>query len=348
MSKDLIADFGLGHIRIEEAHIQSVPSHSAVYGSAEGFHLLRQQIAIWENIPVKEVTLTTGASLGIVATLATLERPCSILCPRPYYPAYPKIANILGIEVIYYDLEKNLGWKPDPEKIAQLIREDTRALLLNFPNNPTGSMPNNELLQEIALVISRSNLLVISDEVYADLIYDATPFPDMRAVFGYTSVVRLKSFSKRFGLPGERLGYAVAEPNRLQAICRAHWALAMSPPASAQAIALKVIQDSERRVHMLCEVLARNRETATQLLSSCKRIKSDIPQAGIFNWIEIPDCQFDSFTLAQALIAKAKVVVMPGATFGVDYPIYIRVSFGVPREEIIRGLEALIYFLEHL
>lgn len=341
-------DLGLGNIRLDSTSARYETSIGATYGPAEGYLNLREAIAVWEKIHVDEVILTTGASMGLVSTLATLEKPGSILCPRPYYPPYPKIISTLGLDVIYYDLDRTHGWQPNPQQIAQLLRKDTRALLLNFPSNPTGSLPTTELLQEVAIVVRQSNLMVISDEVYADFIYTDEPFPDVRAIFGFGSVVRLRSFSKLFGMPGERLGYVVADPNHLSAICRVHWTLAMSPPASAQLLALKTLRsDPNKRLRELRQDLAENRDQALQILKVCERIRCNLPLAGIFCWIEVRDCPVDSIFLAQSCATRGQVILLSGAAFGLSNPIYLRASFAVPKEEVRQGFEALVSFLEH-
>ncbi|HKR11330.1 MAG TPA: pyridoxal phosphate-dependent aminotransferase [Pyrinomonadaceae bacterium] len=346
---DLIADLGLGHIKLNDVAPQTVPICGFEYGPAEGMPPLREAIAVWEGVSVEEIIVTTGASLGLVAVMATLERPGSILCPRPHYPAYPKVAHMLGFEVIYYDLEEAQQWQPNPEQIARLVRKDTRALLWNFPNNPTGSLPPASLLEGIPSLISRTDLVIISDEVYADLVYDGVSFPDAKAVFKNSPVIRLRSFSKLFGMPGERLGYVIADADRAQMICRAHWSFAMSSPATAQAIALRLLSlEPEKRVEKLCAALADNRNRVMQILADCRRIKCLTPAAGIFCWIEAPNCSLDSRSLARTCASDAGVIVVPGAAFGMDNRTFLRASFAVPKEEAIRGFVALSTLLDQL
>lgn len=347
MSTELIADLGLGHVRIAPEHMQAVPGLGTEYGPAEGWPLLRQAIGAWEEIPAEEVALTTGASMGLVATLATLERPCSVLCPRPYYPAYPKALGMLGLRAIYYDLEEKSGWRPDPQRISHLIGTDTRAIVWNFPHNPTGSLADSLLLEEMSELVGAAKLVVISDEVYADFIYNANSFPDVRQIFGRTCVVRLRSFSKLLGIPGERLGYVVAEPSRLKTISQAHWALAMSPPATAQGIALSALHTQlDHRAQELRRLLRENLAVVLQILASYDRIGHTAPAAGVFCWLKVRDCLVDSRTLAHACATHARVVVAPGAAFGIDSPIYLRASFAVPMDEASRGFEALAAFLQ--
>jgi aspartate/methionine/tyrosine aminotransferase len=346
MSAAIVADLGLGHVRVADPGVADPGALGAEYGPAEGFPAVREAVAAWERVPVEEVALTTGASLGLVATLATLERPGSVLCPRPHFPAYPRVAGLLGLDVIYYDLAGPTDWEPDPDRLARLARPDTRALLWNYPANPTGGVPTAATLRAVAAVARRADLLVISDEVYADFVYGGRSFPDTREYFPPVRLVRLKSFSKAFGIPGERLGYVAADPVRVRAVGRAHWALAMSPPAAAQALALKSLRsDPAGRVRGLRAILADNRATAARILAGCDRVRFATPAAGIFLWIEVPDCGLDSHGLARACAEEAGVIVMPGSSFGVDDPVYLRASFAAPHDEVMRGFGALASFL---
>ncbi|HEX9942100.1 MAG TPA: pyridoxal phosphate-dependent aminotransferase [Thermoanaerobaculia bacterium] len=340
-----IADLGLGHLRI------GAPTGIAAgeYGPPQGFSNLREAVAAWEGVPIDEVCITTGASLGIVAALAGLQRPCSILCPRPFYPAYPQLAELLGHEILFYDLDRERSWQPDPADLPGLLRADTRALLWNFPSNPTGAVPDPETLAVVREVVQGAGLLVLSDEVYADFLYGGTVFPDMRSALGPAWTVRVRSFSKVLGMAGERLGYVIAHPDRLSRICRSHWLLAMSPPAAAQAMALAGIRtDPLRRIRELRDKLSGLRDLVGGILAQCDRIRFTAPPAGIFYWIEVLDCPIDSRTLARACATEAGVVVQPGVAFGIEHPVYLRASFAVEREEVARGFEALTDFLSRL
>jgi aspartate/methionine/tyrosine aminotransferase len=349
MSAEPIADLGLGHVRLPcWADLGATPLGSE-YGPAAGLPPLRQAIAAWEGVAPEEVAVTTGASLALVAALCGLERPGAVLCPRPYYPAYARVLEALGLEPLFYELRRELGWLPEPGALARLLRPDARAVLWNFPGNPAGSLPTEQLLAELREVVARAGLLLVSDEVYADLLPAGERFADIRDHVGRERTVRLRSFSKVFGMAGERLGYAVAAPWQLAALSGAHWALAMSPPATAQAIALARLQaDPARRLAQLrCELDALRRETA-EILAASDRLRFTMPAAGIFHWIEVRDCPLGSRELARACAAEAGVVVMPGAAFGIEEPVCLRASFALARPQAVRGFAALAAFLDRL
>src|ERR1044072_4575363 len=120
--KSGVIDLSLGHVRLTEAGEARHPG--AEYAPPQGFDMLRTEVAAWMAVPVDAVAITTGAALGLSATLATLDRPCSVLCPRPYYPVYPRLAELLGFNLIHFDLTEDTGWQPDPAQLARLVRPD--------------------------------------------------------------------------------------------------------------------------------------------------------------------------------------------------------------------------------
>jgi aminotransferase len=321
----------------------------ATYGTREGLLALREAVSAWERVSLHQISITTGASLALAATLATLERPGTILCPRPYYPLYPRVLTLLGFDIAFYDLVPAAQWDINPDSLTRLLGPDTRGLIINAPGNPTGSIPTPSSLAVVAHAVANLPLLVISDEVYGDFIFDASAKVDMNSFFPEERLVRIKSFSKLLGIPGERVGYAIASQSTSQDIARAHWTLAMSPPATSQIIALQRLSgDMHSRVQVLMTQLATNLDEANRLLRASTRIRFSLPQGGIFLWLEIDSCNIDSRAFAEACTLLADVVVIPGAEFGIEAPVYVRASFGVEPRPLHAGLRALAHFVSTL
>lgn len=339
-------DLGLGHLRLGR-ELEPAWAVGQEYGAPEGWRDLRTAIAAWERVPLDHIAITTGASLGLVSSLAALNPPYSLLCPRPHYPAYPRVATLLGLDVLYYPLEREHGWLPDPADLRRLLRKDTRAVLWNFPHNPTGSVAGATLLDELATIATDAGLVVISDEVYDGLVYAD---PGRIAPHGIEGrqLIRLRSFSKQFGIPGERVGYVIADPHWLPAISKAHWALSMSPPATSQALALTLLRNHpNERLRRVRAALARKRDLAFAILDATDCVRADIPDASVFCWVEAPEWPSSSLALASACRRECGVTVVPGAVFGVEFPAYLRLSFAVPDDELREGFSRVVAFLQH-
>lgn len=339
-------DLGLGHIRIGSRSTEAPVGAGSHYGPAGGILELRRALAAWEGVGEESVCITTGASLGLVATLATIDRPGTVLCPRPYYPAYPKVAGMLGLGVAYYELDPATGWLPDLNRLASMLDHTTRAIIWNFPHNPTGAcVASGHLLRHVREMVAGRDIVVICDEVYGDFQYAARPVDEPDGSRELGSLVRLRSFSKGFGLPGERLGYAIASPGRVQAIRSAHWTLAMSPPATAQLAALSVIRAGpQERLARLRATLLRHRTLVADLLDRCPGVTFSVPAGGVFYWIEVPGSPVTSERLAEICLHRG-VVVVPGSAFGVRSPVYVRVSFAVPEADLRLGVDRLVEVL---
>jgi arginine:pyruvate transaminase len=301
-------------------------------------------VADWQRSEPHEVAITVGASLALVATLCTLPRPASILVPRPYYSAYSQVPALLGLDLLTYELDREPGWQLSANSVAQSIRADTRALILNHPHNPTGGITDAPTLRQVEELASDASLLVISDETYAGIVFDGASVPDLRSIFRDRDLVRILSFSKLFGMPGERLGCTIAARERTTSIINAHWSLAMSAPASGQAMALQALRAGpDRHIRALVDQLARNRERAIEILSKCRRLRFLAPSGGCFIWIEVVDCPLDSRSFAQLCHEVGGVKVVSGHFFGVPSPAHIRVSFAVPPDELTAGLRRLVH-----
>lgn len=343
-----VIDLGLGHLRLEPDYLGVPFAHSAEYGPAAGSTELRQAVAAWERVPPDHVAITTGASLGLVAALAALDPPYGVLCPRPYYPPYVKVAGLLGLTVHHYGLDAARRWVPDGSSLRFLTSSAVRTLIWNFPHNPTGAVVEPGLFDQVVALAAASGTTVISDDVYRELVYGderVARVPDG----GSSCVVRLRSFSKLFAIPGERVGYVIAAPKLVASVARAHWSLGMSPPATSQRIAAAVLMDGpEARVERVRTALAAKRDIAVAILRQCSRARMHVPPAGIFCWIEVPGWTGSSTELADLCGDRAGVVVAPGSAFGVERPAYIRASFAVPDAELRDGLTRLVELIESL
>jgi (5-formylfuran-3-yl)methyl phosphate transaminase len=337
-------DLGLGHVAIARPKVR--PSLGDRYGEREGLAPLRRAVAAIERVPVDHVAITTGAALGLAAALAALDRPGSILVPRPYYPLYPRLAELLGFAVDYYALDATLGWNFSPDRLAQCIGPQTRAILLTLPGNPTGNVPTVRALETLEVHLRRLGIVLISDEAYGDFVYRREALPDIAALFPHNDVVRIRSFSKVLGIPGERVGYVVARPSQLQRVVRAHWALGMSPPFTSQRIALDLLSsDYARRRTRLRACLAQNRQAAITLLHTSRLVRVQPPAGGIFLWLDVSAAGRDSRAFAK-LCAAAGVIVAPGADFGIDDHAYIRVCMGMTRRLLLTGLRRVLLIVQ--
>ncbi|MDT8757201.1 pyridoxal phosphate-dependent aminotransferase [Sphingomonas psychrotolerans] len=318
------------------------------YGPPGGAEPLRAAAADWYGVPPDRLAVTTGASLGLTAALASLQGGVRLLCPRPCYPHYPRLAALLGLDIAYFDLIPERGWQARPEDILSLAAAGPAVLLVNWPSNPTGALPSDDVLEAIADARRRHGSEIISDETYGDFVYGGRPPFDLAGLIGPASVVSIKSGSKLLNCPGERLGFAIAEPERLIRLCHAHWTIALSPPAFAQAVGLARFRgDLHQELASLRQALEAQRDLLVALLEASHLFSLVPPAGGTFLWVKSNAADGD----AQALLARSAkrgLKVASGQGFGDASANWFRISFAADSGALRRAAGILIQSAEDL
>lgn len=333
-------DLSLGHIRLPIEQASSPVEAVASYGDPAGHEDLRGLLADRHQVPATSVTVTTGSSMGITAALSS-RRPPVVLLPRPYYPAFPRTAALLGLNYDFYDAQDRHG-RADPA-VADMIRAHPGCTILwNYPHNPTGTIDDPICRAEVLAAAHDSDAEVISDLVYSDLVFgDYNPPTGEPA--GHE--VRVYSLSKSYALAGERIGYVIASEGRRREIERAHWALAMSPPATSQALACDALRSDPGRPDRLRERLMPLRDLAQARLSQHPGVRVVAPEGGIFVWVEIPDLGIDDHVLVE-LCRRAGVLVVPGSAFGANTRTFVRMSFAVDTGALAEGIDMFLKLVD--
>ncbi|MEN2988056.1 pyridoxal phosphate-dependent aminotransferase [Tistrella sp. BH-R2-4] len=330
------------------------------YSPRGGLPLLRQAVAAIEAVAAEQVTITTGASMALTASVATLPAGATILLPRPGFPAYANIARFLGRPVAWYDLLP----PADPvQSIRQALAEQAAgAVVINTPGNPLGNLLSIDQVAAIRRLTIDAGCALIIDETYAGLIFDdpeGTAWqgqgrglnvgPDRAAGAG-DDVIRILSFSKQYRLAGARLGYAIASPNRIRRIEDVHWTLAMSAPVDAQIHAASALA-ARQRLTAAPDIAARLRglaDRAIRHLAPVGALRIVPPRAGPVMWLELPGFPGDSTALAGRCAREAGVLVVPGLAFGVASPPAIRCCFAVPEPVLDQAFGRLAALMDQM
>ena len=309
------------------------------YGPRGGFAPLRTVLAAKEGVDPVCVIVTSGASLALTAALATLPKNRVVLMPRPYYPAYPNVARFLGLEIVYYDLGMR---RPLVEAVSDAASGKLlTAILVNTPGNPLGNLAHVEEMAALQQLAQEAGAILIVDETYAGILLD--PPPNTWCGTGVAAgMVRIKSLSKAYLLAGERIGYAVAEPELLETIEQAHWVLSMSPPVTAQTNAARaMLEDRPERLVRLCALLRNSRDRAAAALADIAGLEICPPLAGVFLWISFPGSHLSGVDIAHRCRQSHGLVVMPGEACGQSNPPAIRASFALSEKEVAQAFRAM-------
>ncbi len=361
MSMDDVISLGVGepdfvtpwHIR--EACIYSLEQGQTSYTSNNGMPELREGLseAVRQDIgldydPDESVLITTGVSEAVdLAFRATLNRGDEVIVPQPCYVAYvPDIILAGGVpRVVATELKEK--FKVRPEDIEPAITERTRALILSYPNNPTGAVMTRQDLEEIADLVVENDLLVVSDEVYDKLTYceKHTSFAQLEGMKERT--VLLNGFSKSYAMTGWRIGYALGDPAIVGAMTKVHQYTMLCAPTMAQAAAVEALRRGDNEIKRMKREYDRRRRL---FVSELERLGLPCfePGGAFYAFPSIEGTGLSSEEFAERLLMDRKVAVVPGNVFGDCGEGFLRCSYATSREEILEAVDRIELFLESL
>jgi aminotransferase len=341
------------HIR--EACIYSLEGGHTSYTSNKGLPELREILAEskkedlkLEYDPEEEILITTGVSEAVdLAFRATLNPGDEVIVPQPCYVAY--VPDVLLAGGVPRPVATRLSeeFKLRPEDFEGAISEKTKALVLSYPNNPTGAIMTREDLEEIADLVVENDLLVISDEVYEKLTYDGkhTSFAQLEGMRERT--VLLNGMSKSCAMTGWRIGYALGDPAIIGAMTKVHQYTMLCAPTMAQVAAVEALRRGDAEVKAMKREYDRRRRL---FVSELKRLGLPCfePKGAFYAFPSIEGTGLSSEEFAEELLKEQKVAAVPGNAFGDSGEGFIRCSYATSREEILEAVDRIERFLKDL
>lgn len=341
------------HIR--EAAIFSIEQGKTFYTANRGLLELRQEICRYLQRrfaltydPVQDVIVTVGGSEAIDITIRSLIDPGDeVIVLSPGYVAYePSVTMAGGIPVVI-ELNEENQFKLKAEQLKAAISDKTKALLINFPSNPTGGVMSEADYREIVPLIQASGIIVISDEIYAELTYDQkhcslANFPEIK-----DQVVLISGFSKAFAMTGWRLGYVCAHPVLIQAMNKIHQYIIMSAPTAAQYGAIEGLRNGMDHVKEMHDSYQVRRNYIVNGFNQMG-LKTHMPQGAFYIFPCIQSTGMSSDEFCAALLEDQSVACVPGTAFGAAGEGFIRVSYAYSIDEIKTAMNRIQAFLDHL
>lgn len=341
------------HIR--EAAIHALESGKTGYTSNLGLLSLRQAIAQYlkrkydlNYDPVKEALITVGVSEGLdLALRALIEPGDEVLYHEPCYVSYsPSVIFAHGKPVVVETSAED-GFRLTRAKLEAKVSPRTKLLLLNFPNNPTGAILEESDLRDIADFAIKHDLIVITDEIYAELTYDgrhssiaALPGMKERTIF-------LHGFSKAWAMTGFRLGYACGPAELIEAMMKIHQYTMLCAPIISQEAAVEALTDSDSAVEDMRAEYKRRRNllfnSFTEMGLPCKR-----PRGAFYAFPYVGHFGLSSKEFALRFLDAEKVAVVPGSAFGPSGEGYIRCAYATGMEDIQEAMRRLSRFIHTL
>lgn len=341
--------------QIREEGIRSLKAGRTFYTSNAGLMPLREEIAAYikrtlqlSYNPQNEILVTVGGSEAIDLALRTMLEPNDeVIIPEPAFVSYvPCVLMADGVPVTI-PLQEKHAFRLQPEELEQAITPRTKAILLSYPNNPTGAVMERKDLEALASIIIEKDIAVISDEIYSELTY-GTPHTSIACLPGMKErTVVINGFSKSFAMTGWRLGYALSSPEIMEQMIKLHQFAIMSSPTNSQYAAIRALRDMKEEVQLMCRSYNERRRF---LLHELKRmgIPCFEPKGAFYIFPNISQFHMSSEEFATELLKQEKVAVIPGSAFGACGEGFIRISYAYSIDELKRALERIERFIKRL
>ncbi len=296
--------------------------------------------------PEEEVLITIGASEAIDLAMRSLIAPGDeVLVPEPSFVCYsPCVTLCGGTPIPIVTTEKN-GFRLTAEQLREAITKRTKLLVFPYPNNPTGAIMERENLEEIAAVLRETEVLVLSDEIYAELTYEKThvsiaSLPDMQA-----RTILVSGFSKAYAMTGWRLGYACGPAPIVRLMTKIHQFSIMSAPTAGQYAAICALENGDADISAMREEYGRRRRLMVdgfrQMGLSCFE-----PLGAFYVFPSIQNTGLSSTAFAEKLLDEENVAVVPGNAFGESGEGFVRCSYAYSVKNITEALSRIARFVE--
>jgi aspartate aminotransferase len=339
---------------IVEAGISAMQNGYTHYTPASGIMEAREAVAGFVSRTLKtevdptEVVLVPGSKNVLLFTLlACIEPGDEVILPDPGYPAYESQVNFIGGVPKPVKLREESGFRMDLDQLASLVTPKTRMLIINTPQNPTGGILTEEDVKFVCELAHKHDLLVVSDEIYSQLVYGFEHVSPLSQPGMRERTVLMDGLSKSYAMTGWRLGYAVA-PKALAAkldqlmINSSSCAAGFTQMAAIEALSAP---ESEHAVHRMVKVFQHRRDLVVDGLNAIPGIKCAKPQGSFYAFPNVQGTGFDERELADRLLTEAGVAVLPGTAFGAAGKGYIRLAYTQSEDELKLGLRLMSDFI---
>ncbi|ABX07222.1 MAG TPA: pyridoxal phosphate-dependent aminotransferase [Herpetosiphon sp.] len=340
---------------ITQAGIRSLQQGKTAYTSNSGTIELRQELQKHLNHlyglnydPENELLITVGVSEALQnAMLATIDPGDEVIIPEPCFVAYGPSVVFAGGVPVYVSTSVEQEFQVTREAIEAAITPKTKAILIGYPNNPTGAVMSRERLLDIAALAEQYDLLVFSDEIYDRLVYgvEHTSFAQLPGMRDRT--ILLGGFSKAYAMTGWRLGWLAASAEIANAVRKIHQYAIMSAPTVAQYAGLAALQTGEEDVQRMVSEYDRRRQVIVAGLRQIG-LPTFEPQGAFYVFPQVSSLGLTSEAFVEGLLYREKVAVVPGDAFGPSGAGFVRMCYATSMDNIETALERIERYVRSL
>lgn len=338
---------------VRDAAIHSLEEGFTTYTANAGMIELRKEISSYlqrrfhlSYNPDNQIIVTVGASQAIDLSLRAILNPGDeVIVVEPCFVSYVPLVTLAGGVPVTIQTSKQNDFKLLPEQLEAAITPKTKALLICSPNNPTGTQLKKEDLEKIAEIVKKSDLLVIADEIYAELSYDEefTSFAAINGLFERT--ILINGFSKAFAMTGWRLGYVCAPKEISEGIYKIHQYGMMCASTMSQYAGLEAMQNGMNDVEEMRKSYRQRRNFIVQSFNEIG-LECHHPGGAFYAFPSIESSGLSSQEFAEQLLIQEKVAVVPGNVFGESGEGHIRCSYATGMEQLKEAVKRIENFIK--
>lgn len=338
------------HIR--EAAIHAIDKGRTFYTGNKGLLELRDAICNYykrrfdvEYNPEENVIVTVGGSEAIDIVLRTICKPGDeVILPTPAYVAYAAIIEMAGAKVVELELKEEDEFKITPDALKNALSDKTKAIILNFPGNPTGGIMTYDDYKKIVPILKEAGIFVVTDEIYAELTYEGRHCSIAEFAEIKEKTIVINGFSKAYSMTGYRIGYILAHKDLINMINKIHQYTIMCAPTSSQYAAIEAANNGDNDVE---EMFLSFKQRRNYIVKELNRIglKTHMPQGAFYVFPSIKCTGLSSEEFCERLLDEQNLALVPGNAFGEAGEGYVRISYAYSIDQIKKAIEKLEAFL---
>jgi aspartate/methionine/tyrosine aminotransferase len=307
---------------------------------------IAEKLARENNIrcdPYTNLIVTAGATQALMLTILTVVSPGDeVILPNPIWPDYIGQVYMANGVPVFADVKEENGFKMTAEVIEPLITPKTKLIMLNSPNNPTGAVLAREEIEEIAALVRKHKLFIISDEPYEHLIFDGEKHFSMGSIPGMEEyVITVNSLSKTYAMTGWRLGYICANEALTHNFIKLHEHMVASVNEAFQWAGIEALRHAADDVERMKAVYDRNRNLVVDGLNTIRNFSCIRPGGAFYAFPNIRAFGMSSVDAADMILERTHVAMAPGSTFGTAGEGFLRVSYAMDHESLEKALDRL-------
>ena len=340
-------------INIREAAVQAMNDGHTKYTPGKGTFEIREAICKKLhrdnniNYNSNQIIVSSGAKHSLSTLFQAILNPGDeVIIFSPYWVSFPDIIRLADGNPITVETNPNENFSPNWKDFHSKISKKTKAVLINSPSNPTGSVWNNEIIEEILKISKKNDWIVVSDECYEKLVYDSdyecTELINKQNKIG-ANVITIQSMSKTYAMTGWRIGYTAGNENIINAMSKIQGQATSCPNSIAQKAAIEALIGNQKEINDMKKIFKQRRNIMINRLNKIPKVNCQLPGGAFYAFPDISyylnDKISNSFILSDYILDKANTVTVAGAGFGMDG--FIRLSYATDVEIFLEGINRI-------